>query len=50
MKTLEVFNVLESFGLESNGIFDDVSEVDMIDVVGGSCGGGGGGGIITCGC
>ena len=51
MKTLEVFNVLESFGLESNGIFDDVSEVDMIDVVGGSCGGGSGCGYcVTCGC
>lgn len=35
MKTLEVFNVLESFGFDSNGIFDDVSEIDMIDVVGG---------------
>ncbi len=49
MKTLEVFNVLESFGFDSNGIFDDVSEIDMIDVVGGGCGGGGGY-CVTCGC
>lgn len=46
MRTLESFNVLESFGFESDvqGLFSEVSEVDMIDVIGGSCGGGGGGG------
>ena len=44
MRTLESFNVLESFGFESDvqGLFSEVSEVDMIDVIGGSCGGGGG--------
>lgn len=46
MRTLESFNVLESFGFESDvqGLFSEVSEVDMIDVIGGSCGGGGGSG------
>ena len=42
MKTLDSFSVLESFGLvsEENGLFLEVSEVDMTDVVGGSCGAG----------
>lgn len=46
MRTLESFNVLESFGFESDvqGLFSEVSEVEMTDVIGGSCGGGGGGG------
>lgn len=42
MKTLESFSVLKSVG---NGIFSEVSTVEMTDIVGGSCGGGGGGGI-----
>lgn len=44
MRTLESFNVLESFGFESNvqGLFSEVSEVEMTDVIGGGCGGGGG--------
>lgn len=40
MKTLESFSVLKSVG---NGIFSEVSTVEMTDIVGGSCGGGGGG-------
>ena len=34
---------MESFGLvsEGKGMFSEVSEVDMTDVVGGSCGSGG---------
>lgn len=39
MKTIESFNVLESFGMK-NGLFEEVSEVEMSDVIGGSCGGG----------
>ena len=37
MRTLESFNVLESFGFESDvqGLFSEVSEVEMIDVIGG---------------
>jgi hypothetical protein len=48
MRTLESFNVLESFGFESDvqGLFSEVSEVEMTDVIGGGCGGGGGGWII----
>lgn len=44
MKTIESLSVLESFGLrsEGNGVFSEVSEVDMTDVVGGNCGAGGG--------
>lgn len=44
MKILESFNVLESFGFgtDEQGLFQEVSEVEMIDVIGGSCGGGGG--------
>lgn len=44
MKTVESFSVLESFGLvsEGKGVFSEVSEVDMTDVVGGNCGAGGG--------
>jgi len=38
MKALEDFAVMESFGLTSNGIFSEVSELDMVDVIGGSCG------------
>lgn len=56
MKTLESFSVLESFGLMSggNGVFTEVSEIDMTDVVGGNCGagagsgGGGGWGFCIC--
>jgi hypothetical protein len=50
MRTLESFNVLESFGFESDvqGLFSEVSEVEMIDVIGGGCGGGWGGPIISC--
>lgn len=42
MKTVESFSVLESFGLvsEGKGLFSEVSEIDMTDVVGGNCGGG----------
>ncbi len=42
MKTVESFSVLESFGLvsEGKGVFSEVSEVDMTDVVGGNCGAG----------
>lgn len=42
MKTVESFSVLESFGLvsEGKGLFSEVSEVDMTDVVGGNCGAG----------
>lgn len=40
MKALESFSVLKSVG---NGIFSEVSTVEMTDIVGGSCGGGGGG-------
>ena len=42
MKTLESFNVLESFGFgtDGQGLFQEVSEVEMVDVIGGSCGGG----------
>jgi hypothetical protein len=52
MRTLESFNVLESFGFESDvqGLFSEVSEVEMIDVIGGGCGGGCGGPIISCEC
>lgn len=44
MRTLESFNVLESFGFESDvqGLFSEVSEVEMTDVIGGQCGGGAG--------
>jgi len=44
MKTVESFSVLESFGLvsEGKGMFSEVSEIDMTDVVGGNCGAGGG--------
>ena len=44
MRTLESFNVLESFGFESDvqGLFSEVSEVEMTDVIGGQCGGGSG--------
>lgn len=37
---------MKSFGFESDvqGVFSGVSEVEMIDVIGGSCGGGGGSG------
>lgn len=40
---------MKSFGFESDvqGLFSEVSEVDMIDVIGGSCGGGGGGCYYT---
>lgn len=42
MRTLESFNVLESFGFgtNENGMFQEVSELEMSDVVGGACGGG----------
>ena len=44
MRTLESFNVLESFGFGSDvqGLFSEVSEVEMTDVIGGQCGGGAG--------
>ena len=56
MRTLESFNVLESFGFgtDGHGLFQEVSEVEMVDVIGGSCGGGSSGGacsyFIMCGC
>lgn len=42
MKTVEGLSVLESFGLvsEGKGLFSEVSEIDMTDVVGGNCGAG----------
>ena len=42
MKTVESLSVLESFGVvsEGKGVFSEVSEIDMTDVVGGSCGAG----------
>jgi len=40
MRALEDFNVMESFGLMPDGIFSEVSEIDMVDVIGGSCGAG----------
>ncbi len=42
MKTLESFYVLESFGLGTNdqGVFQEVSELEMTDVIGGQCGAG----------
>lgn len=43
MKALESFNVLESFGFCGSGIFQEVSEIEMSDVMGGSCGAGIGG-------
>lgn len=46
MKTLESFNVLESFGF-TKGLFQEVSELEITDVIGGS-GGGGGCGIPDC--
>jgi hypothetical protein len=48
METLECSNVMDSFGFPSQGIFSDISELDMIDVIGGSCGGGIGGGCSNC--
>jgi len=53
MKALESFNVLESFGFGTNdkGVFQEISEVEMADVIGGSCGGGCGCGFFyTCMC
>ncbi len=46
MKLLERNDALNSFGVfsESMGIFKEVSEMETLDVVGGSCGGGCGGG------
>ena len=40
MKTVESLSVLESFGVvsEGKGVFSEVSEIDMTDVVGGNCG------------
>lgn len=55
MKTVESLSVLESFGVvsEGKGVFSEVSEIDMTDVVGGNCGAGSSGcvygPIIICG-
>ena len=47
---MESFNVLESFGF-TKGLFQEVSELEITDVIGGTCGGMGGGscyGIPDC--
>jgi len=50
METVECFDVLESFGFKTEGIFSDVSELDMVDVTGGGCAGGGSGCACLCSC
>ena len=42
MNAMESTNLLKSFEVK-NGLFEELSEVEMSDVIGGSCGGGGGG-------
>lgn len=43
MKTLECVNGLKSFDFNFSGIFSEINEDDMLNIIGGSCGGGGGG-------